>query len=225
MRTISSSEATMTRWTYSAGVMVALVVGWLGSEPSRAQEAIFFKIKRIDQDKLLHGDYPLRQVVENGRHLFSTPFTKDDGYGEGGRVDSGVRQPGPREAKFQMNLVKLKEKLGATIAPRRVQPAAQLRAAGHQRGRRQGDVPVLPAQRARLAELLRVPQLDRLGAPTGHPLLLAHPQAEHRRWPRRVGVQCLHQPRPALPYIRVRPEPAARLRDRLRAGAGRGDVA
>jgi len=79
------------------------------------QEAIFFKLKRIDQDKLLHGDYPLRQIVENGRHLFSTPFTKDDGYGEGGRVDSGVRQPGPREADFQKNLLRLKTELCSSI--------------------------------------------------------------------------------------------------------------
>jgi hypothetical protein len=27
-------------------------------------------LKRIDQDELLKGRYPLRQVIENGRHLF-----------------------------------------------------------------------------------------------------------------------------------------------------------
>ncbi len=95
---------------------LALAVYWLAALPAFGQDPIFFKIKRIDQDKLIEGKYPLRVIVENGRHLFSTPFTKDDGYGEGGRIDNGVRQPGPREASFQDNLKRLKAKLGSNIS-------------------------------------------------------------------------------------------------------------
>ena len=72
-----------------AGLYLALSI------PARAQQglshaedpALSPRLKRIDQDKLLKGDYSLRQVIENGRHLFSTPFTKAEGYGEGGRPD------------------------------------------------------------------------------------------------------------------------------------------
>ena len=84
---------------------------------ARAQEglshaedpALSQRLKRIDQDKLLKGDYSLRQVVENGRHLFSTPFTKAEGYGEGGRPDGkGGAELGPREQMFRDNLEKLR---------------------------------------------------------------------------------------------------------------------
>jgi hypothetical protein len=63
------------------------------------------RLKRIDQDKLLLGEYTLREVVENGRHLFSTPFTKLEGYGEGGKPNrSGGFLIGPRETSFRQNL-------------------------------------------------------------------------------------------------------------------------
>ena len=76
------------------------------SSPVPAQEglshaedpALSPPLKRIDQDKLLLGDYTLREVIENGRHLFTTPFTKAEGYGEGGKPDgSGGFLIGPRE--------------------------------------------------------------------------------------------------------------------------------
>src|SRR5262245_49441245 len=64
---------------------------------SRAEDPVLFhRLSRIDQDKLLNGDYPLRQAAEHGRHLFSTPFTKAEGYGEGGRPDGkGGAETGP----------------------------------------------------------------------------------------------------------------------------------
>lgn len=37
----------------------------------------------IDQDELMNRRIPFRKIVESGRHLFSIPFTKEDGYGEG----------------------------------------------------------------------------------------------------------------------------------------------
>ena len=84
---------------------------------SRAEDPALSKhLKRIDQDKLLKGLYPLRQVIENGRHLFSTPFTKADGYGEGGRPDGmGGLDRGPREQMVIDNLGQLKVKLGTTL--------------------------------------------------------------------------------------------------------------
>ena len=51
------------------------------------------------------ADYTLREVIENGRHLFTTPFTKAEGYGEGGKPDgSGSFLIGPRETAFRQNL-------------------------------------------------------------------------------------------------------------------------
>jgi len=35
----------------------------------------------IDQEKLIHGEYSFRKVVESGRHLFVYPFITDEGYG------------------------------------------------------------------------------------------------------------------------------------------------
>ena len=67
--------------------------------------ALSRRLKRIDQDKLLLGDYTLREVIENGRHLFTTPFTKAEGYGEGGKPDgAGGFLIGPREVTFRQNL-------------------------------------------------------------------------------------------------------------------------
>jgi Di-haem oxidoreductase, putative peroxidase len=67
--------------------------------------ALSRRLKRIDQDKLLLGHYTLREVIENGRHLFTTPFTKAEGYGEGGKPNgTGEFLIGPREASFRQNL-------------------------------------------------------------------------------------------------------------------------
>ncbi len=73
---------------------------------SHAEEpALSRRLKRIDQDKLLLGEYSLREVTENGRHLFTTPFTKVEGYGEGGKPDgAGSFLIGPRETTFRQNL-------------------------------------------------------------------------------------------------------------------------
>ena len=85
---------------------------------SKAEDPALSKhLKRIDQDNLLKGHYPLRQVIENGRHLFSTPFTKADGYGEGGRPDGmGGFDRGPREQMVVDNLGQLKVKLGTSLS-------------------------------------------------------------------------------------------------------------
>jgi hypothetical protein len=74
--------------------------------PSHAEDpALSPPLKRIDQDKLLLGEYTLREVTENGRHLFTTPFTKAEGYGEGGKPNgSGSFLIGPRETTFRQNL-------------------------------------------------------------------------------------------------------------------------
>ena len=54
---------------------------------------------------MLQGKYPLREVVEVGRHLFSTPFTKAEGFGEGGKPDGhGGVLDGPREVLFRQKL-------------------------------------------------------------------------------------------------------------------------
>jgi len=88
-------------------------VAWAQPDLSFADDpALSKQLRRVDQDKLLRGDYPLRQVVEVGRHLFSTPFTKAEGYGEGGRPDGkGGVATGPREEMFQQNLEKLRQDL------------------------------------------------------------------------------------------------------------------
>ncbi len=74
--------------------------------PSHAEDpALSPLLKRIDQDKLLLGEFTLREVIENGRHLFTTPFTKAEGYGEGGKPNgSGGFLIGPRETTFRQNL-------------------------------------------------------------------------------------------------------------------------
>jgi hypothetical protein len=73
---------------------------------SHAEEpALSPRLNRIDQDKLLLGEYTLREVIENGRHLFTTPFTQAEGYGEGGKPDgAGGFLIGPRELTFRQNL-------------------------------------------------------------------------------------------------------------------------
>jgi hypothetical protein len=92
-----------------------ILTAWVavGAVQARAQEglshaeapALSPPLIRIDQDKLLLGVYSLREVTENGRHLFTTPFTKADGYGEGGKPNgtSGFLI-GPREVSFRQNL-------------------------------------------------------------------------------------------------------------------------
>ena len=102
-RTSSISEGgTMNckRDRFRSGFVVkvsVILASWLaaGAVQAPAQEglshaedpALSPRLKRIDQDKLLLGQYTLREVIENGRHLFTTPFTKAEGYGEGGKPD------------------------------------------------------------------------------------------------------------------------------------------
>jgi hypothetical protein len=92
-----------------------ILAAWLvaGAVQAPAQEglshaedpALSPRLNRIDQDRLLLGDYTLREVIENGRHLFTTPFTKAEGYGEGGKPNgTGGLLIGPREASFRQNL-------------------------------------------------------------------------------------------------------------------------
>ncbi len=92
---------------------VALAAGLGIMSPARAQQgpseaeepALSKRLKRIDENDLLEGRYPLREITEVGRHLFTTPFTKADGYGEGGRPDGkGGFEIGPREAMFREKL-------------------------------------------------------------------------------------------------------------------------
>jgi hypothetical protein len=95
--------------------VTVILASWLatGAIEAPAQEglsqaeapALSPRLRRIDQDKLLLGDYTLREVTENGRHLFTTPFTKIEGYGEGGKPNSGGGfLIGPREVAFRQNL-------------------------------------------------------------------------------------------------------------------------
>jgi cytochrome c peroxidase len=93
-------------------------VGRAQPGPSHAEDpALSKRLKRINQDQLLKGDYPLRQILENGRHLFSTPFTKNEGYGEGGRSDGhGGVEMGPRESSFVKNLELLKQDLKSSLS-------------------------------------------------------------------------------------------------------------
>ena len=97
----------------AAGLTLAT---WCALPTARAQDPALARIQRIEQDKLINGEYPFRHVVEIGRHLFTTPFTKADGYGEGGRRDKdGARIPGPREAAFQQRLEQLRKELGTAL--------------------------------------------------------------------------------------------------------------
>ena len=100
------------RFVVTFSVMLA---SWLaaGAIQGQAQEglshaedpALSPRLKRIDQDKLVLGEYSLREVIENGRHLFTTPFTKAEGHGEGGKPDgAGGFLIGPRELTFRQNL-------------------------------------------------------------------------------------------------------------------------
>jgi Di-haem oxidoreductase, putative peroxidase len=100
------------RFVVNVSVILAF---WLaaGAAQAPAQEglshaedpALSRRLKRIDQDRLLLGEYTLREVTENGRHLFTTPFTKLEGYGEGGKpVATGGFLIGPREVAFRQNL-------------------------------------------------------------------------------------------------------------------------
>jgi len=57
---------------------ISLFVG-----PVSAQRRALAPEIEINQATLMSGGYPFRKVVESGRHLFSTPFTTDDAYGEG----------------------------------------------------------------------------------------------------------------------------------------------
>jgi hypothetical protein len=86
---------------------------------SKAEDPVHSKrFKPIEQGALLKGRYPLRQVMENGRHLFSTPFTKAEGYGEGGRPKAGGGyEIGPREAMFLKKLdeFRLETKSGLSV--------------------------------------------------------------------------------------------------------------
>ena len=106
------------RWRLSwlfraAGLTLAT---WCAVTTVRAQDPALARIKRIEQDKLNSGDYPFRHVVEIGRHLFTTPFTKADGYGEGGkRGKDGARIPGPREVIFEQRLEQLRKELGTNL--------------------------------------------------------------------------------------------------------------
>jgi hypothetical protein len=88
-------------WLAAAGVQAPAQEGLSHAEAP----VLSRRLKRIDQDKLLLGEYTLREVIENGRHLFTTPFTKVEGYGEGGKPDgTGAFLIGPREAAFRQNL-------------------------------------------------------------------------------------------------------------------------
>ena len=92
-----------------------ILASWLtaGTIQASAQEglshaenpAVSPRLNRIDEDKLLLGGYTLREVIENGRHLFTTSFTKAEGYGEGGKPEgAGGFLIGPRELTFRQNL-------------------------------------------------------------------------------------------------------------------------
>ena len=110
---------------WKRGVIAGLVLAaCLGTPtPSRAQQGLSHAEEpvlsqnpgqRIDQDKLLNGDYSLRHVMEIGRHLFSTPFTKAEGYGEGGRIgNDGKPELGPRAQSLLDNL----KAFGAKFTP------------------------------------------------------------------------------------------------------------
>jgi Di-haem oxidoreductase, putative peroxidase len=104
-----------------------ILVSWLaaGAVQAPAQEglshaeepALSRLLKRIDQDKLLLGEYTLREVIENGRHLFTTPFTKAEGYGEGGKPNgAGEFLIGPREATFRQNLDALRVQIQSGLS-------------------------------------------------------------------------------------------------------------
>ena len=94
-------------------LLLLIIFLTLGEAHSWAQSPAITPAIEIDQRRLLQGDYSLRKVLESGRHLFSTPFTKLDGYGQGGALDeNGVALPGPREIAFEENLLRLITELG-----------------------------------------------------------------------------------------------------------------
>jgi hypothetical protein len=100
-RFVVSLSAILASWLAALAVQAPAQEGLSHAE----EPALSPRLKRIDQDKLLLGEYTLREVIENGRHLFTTPFTKAEGFGEGGKPNaSGDFLIGPREAAFRQNL-------------------------------------------------------------------------------------------------------------------------
>ena len=110
--------------------------------------------------------YSFQTILINGRHLFTTPFTEADGAGEGKRFSNGEGPVGPREAAFTSNLKLIQGKLGLLDSdfPKLLNifrpPFAHLDSQ-HTCDRHPA------AERPRFAELLRVPQFNRLGSCRG----------------------------------------------------------
>jgi len=75
--------------------------------PPALQRAIIPEVM-LDQDAIDANAIPLLQIMEAGRHLFTTPFTTNDGAGEGRRIigdDGRLGGPmGPREIDFNQRL-------------------------------------------------------------------------------------------------------------------------
>ena len=80
--------------------LAALAMIWAVPGVAEAGDGALNPCVRIDQGELVRGEVPLYEVLEAGRHLFTTPFTVEDGFGEGPtgpRRRRGGLYPEPRQ--------------------------------------------------------------------------------------------------------------------------------
>lgn len=125
--------------------------------PPAPQQAIVPEIK-IDQDKLDDGTTPLPRIILAGRHLFSTPFTKDDGAGEGVRDEAGRGALGPREMDYNDRVSRFVKLLPADTPKDKVD--ALRRALAPPTALRKDGQPILTVRGELRFDFLRVNGLD-----------------------------------------------------------------
>ena len=72
-------------WPSSVSLVhvAALAALWASPGSASAGDGALNPCIRIDQGALVRGEVMLYEVLEAGRHLFTTPFTIEDGFGEG----------------------------------------------------------------------------------------------------------------------------------------------
>ena len=106
------------------GVLMLVVLQAFAEGADDPQPPAIIPEISIDQAELMAGKYSFRKVMESGRHLFTTPFTPQDGAGEGGKpdpADPNNTLHGPREKRYDDNLNGLINELGLGDKPDKAQ--------------------------------------------------------------------------------------------------------